>query len=182
VNVPESYIPRLTLGTSARIDIEALPSQTFVGNVIAIVPKGDEKSRTFPVRIELANQWQSDSTPLLKPGMFARVELPVDQKSQVLLVPKDALVLGGSQPVVFVLMKDDKTKKTTVRSVPVQLGIAAKSLIEVRGDLKATDQVVVEGNERLRPGAEVKVSTESSPLGKKPATSKNSLPTTSQAD
>ena len=155
VAVQESYIPRLTLGTTARIDIEALPSQTFVGTVIAIVPKGDVKSRTFPVRIELKNQWQSDETPLLKPGMFARVELPVDQKSHVLLVPKDSLVLGGPQPVVFVVTPDEKTKKITVRPVSVQLGIAVNSWIEVRGDLKAKDKVVVEGNERLRPGAEI---------------------------
>lgn len=155
VPVHESYIPRLSLGTSARIEIEALPSQTFVGNVVAIVPKGDEKSRTFPVRIAMKNQEQSDGTPLLKPGMFAKVELPVDQKSHVLLVPKDSLVLGGPQPVVFVVAPDEKTKKPTVRPVPVQLGIAVNSWIEVRGELKAKQQVVVEGNERLRPGAEV---------------------------
>lgn len=155
VPVQESYIPRLSLGTSARIEIEALPSQTFVGNVVAIVPKGDEKSRTFPVRIALKNQEQSDGTPLLKPGMFAKVELPVDQKSHVLLVPKDSLVLGGPQPVVYVVVPDEKTKKPTVRPVPVQLGIAVNSWIEVRGDLKAKQSVVVEGNERLRPGAEV---------------------------
>lgn len=155
VSVHESYIPRLTLGTSARIEIEALPSQAFVGNVAAIVPKGDEKSRTFPVRIALKNQQQSDGTPLLKPGMFAKVDLPVDQKSHVLLVPKDSLVLGGPQPVVFVVALDEKTKKNTVRPVPVQLGIAINSWIEVRGELKPKQQVVVEGNERLRPGAEV---------------------------
>ena len=178
VAVQESYIPRLTIGTSARIDIEALPSQTFVGTVIAIVPKGDVKSRTFPVRIELKNQWQSDETPLLKPGMFAKVELPVDQKSHVLLVPKDSLVLGGPQPVVFVVTPDENTKKTTVRPVSVQLGIAVNSLIEVRGDLKAKDRVVVEGNERLRAGAEIKIQ----PPSKKSTTPKEPAPTANQAE
>ena len=155
VSLHESYIPRLTLGMSARIDIEALPSQTFIGTVSAIVPKGDEKSRTFPVRIALKNQLQADGTPLLKPGMFAKVELPVDQKAHVLLVPKDSLVLGGPQPVIFVVTTDEKTKKSTVSPVTVQLGIAVNSWIEVRGELNAKQQVVVEGNERLRPGAEV---------------------------
>ncbi|MFM9964599.1 MAG: efflux RND transporter periplasmic adaptor subunit [Planctomycetaceae bacterium] len=155
VTVQESYVPRLSLGMSARIDVEALPAQTFVGTVTAIVPKADEKSRTFPVRVALKNSKQADGTPLLKPGMFAKVELPVDQKSHVLLVPKDSLVLGGPQPVVYVVTLDDKTKKTTVRPVPVQLGIALNSWIEVRGELKAKETVVVEGNERLRPGAEV---------------------------
>ncbi|HLQ45938.1 MAG TPA: efflux RND transporter periplasmic adaptor subunit [Planctomycetaceae bacterium] len=155
VPVPESYIPRLTLGVSARIDVEALPNQTFVGSVTAIVPKADEKSRTFPVRITLKNSLQPDGAPLLKPGMFAKVELPVDQKKRVLLAPKDSLVLGGPQPVVYAVTTDEKTKQTTVRLVPVQLGIAADSWIEVKGDLNAGQQVVVEGNERLRPGAEI---------------------------
>lgn len=178
VNVHESYIPRLTIGASARIDIEALPSRTFVGTVIAIVPKGDVKSRTFPVRIELKNLRQSDETPLLKPGMFAKVELPVDQKSQVLLVPKDSLVLGGAQPVVFVAVPNEKTKKMTVHPVSVQLGIAVNSWIEVRGDLKAKDIVVVEGNERLRAGTEIEVSA---PSKKSPAP-KELSPTVNQAE
>jgi len=155
VAIQESYVPRLSLGMSARIDVDAIPSQTFVGTITAIVPKADEKSRTFPLRITLKNPKQADGTPLLKPGMFAKVELPVDQKSQVLLVPKDALVLGGPQPKVYVITLDAKTKKTTVQPVPVQLGIALNSWIEVRGELKAKQQVVVEGNERLRPDAEV---------------------------
>lgn len=184
VSLHESYIPRLTLGASARIDFEAIPARTFIGEVNAIVPKGDEKSRTFPVRIELKNPLQADNTPLLKPGMFAKVELPVDQQSHVLLVPKDSLVLGGPQPVVFVVLTDKKSAKTTVRPVTVQLGIAVGSWIEVRSDdLKAKDLVVVEGNERLRPNAEV-IATESDfpPPFKKPGAAKGSSPNTKQAD
>jgi RND family efflux transporter MFP subunit len=155
VAVHESYIPRLSLKMSAKIDIEAIPSRTFTGTVTAIVPKADEKSRTFPVRISLDNSQQADGTPLLKPGMFAKVELPVDQKSHALLVPKDSLVLGGSKPVVYVAALDDKTKKKTVRAATVQTGISLNSWIEVSGELRAGEEVVVEGNERLRTGTEV---------------------------
>jgi multidrug efflux pump subunit AcrA (membrane-fusion protein) len=155
VSLPENYVTRLSLGTSARVDIDAIPSRTFVGSVTAIVPQADEKSRTFPVRIRLKNELQADGTPLLKPGMFAKVELPVDQRRQVMLVPKDALVLGGPQPVVYVVGQDAKTKKSTVQPVPVQLGVAVGSWIEVRGQLEIKQQIVIEGNERLRPGSEV---------------------------
>ncbi len=156
VAVQESYVPRLSLKMPAKVDIEAIPGQTFDGTVTAIVPKADEKSRTFPVRVTLKNPQQADGTPLLKPGMFAKVELLVDQKSHVLLVPKDSLVLGGPKPVIYVVAFDDKTKVKTVRPVPVQIGISLNSWIEVTGDLKAGQEVVVEGNERLRAGAEVK--------------------------
>ena len=153
VNVQESYVPRLLIGMSARIDVDALPEQTFVGTVSAIVPKGDEKSRTFPVRITLSNSKQADGTPVLKPGMFAKVELPVDQKKVVMLVPKDSLVLGREQPLVYVV--DKKSEKQIARLVSVQLGIAAGAWIEVRGELEPGQQVIVEGNERLRPDTEI---------------------------
>ncbi len=157
VQVLETYVTKLSLGASARIEIEALPDKAFVGSVTAIVPLADEKSRSFPVKVTLKNVKQPDGTYLLKPGMFARVWLPVDKKSRATLVPKDSLVLGGPQPVIYVVDKDDKSGKPTVRPVPVQLGIAADSWIEVRGDVKAGQQVVVEGNERLRPGVEIQI-------------------------
>lgn len=155
VPVQESYVARLKVGDQARIEVEALPALNLVGKVSAIVPMADPKSRSFPVKVSLENHNNEDGVPLLKPGMFARVWLPVDHKTQALVVPKDSLVLGGPQPVVIVVEQDPKDQKFKARPVVVQLGVAADSWIEVRGDLKAGQQVVVEGNERLRPGTEV---------------------------
>lgn len=154
VPVQEAYVSNLKKGATARIEVEALPNQKFSGEVTAIVPKADEKSRSFPVRVELRNTIDDDGVPLLKPGMFARVWLPVNQKNQPLLVPKDALVLGGKQPIVYVVDETNK-EKLIVKAVPVQVGIATQAWIEVRGDLKVGQKVVVEGNERLRPESEV---------------------------
>lgn len=164
VQVLETYVSRVQKDMVARIEIDALPNETFFGTVKAIVPRADEKSRSFPVKIALKNRDQEDGTPLIKPGMFARVWLAVDRKSDVLVVPKDALVLGGPAPVIWLVEKETKAdpnadpkaeKKTVARPVPVQLGIATESWIEVKGDLKPGATVVVEGNERLRPGSPV---------------------------
>lgn len=157
--VLETYVSRIEKGMTARIEIDALPHEAFFGTVTAVVPRADEKSRSFPVKIALKNRMQ-DGEPLIKPGMFARVWLPVDRKSDVLVVPKDSIVLGGPTPMVFVVESGptsdkDKTETTRARPVPVQLGIATESWIEVKGDLKPGSKVVVEGNERLRPGGEV---------------------------
>lgn len=185
VAVQESYVPRLSLKMLAKVDVEAIPGQSFDGTVTAIVPKADEKSRTFPVRVTLKNPQQADGTPLLKPGMFAKVELPVDQKNHVLLVPKDSLVLGGPKPVIYVVALDDKTKVKTARPVTVQIGISLNSWIEVTGELKPGQEVVVEGNERLRLGVEVvteaaKIQPPKSTAGKtrvpKPATNLSEAP------
>ena len=99
--------------------------------------------------------------------MFARVVLPVDQKALVLTVPKDALVLGGPEPVVYMAEADPKTPgKTIARPLQVKAGTAFGGWVEVAGaGLKAGQHVVIEGNERLMPGAELKVaiSKESDP-------------------
>ena len=88
----------------------------------------------------------------LKAGMLARVTLAVGPPVQALLVPKDSLVLGGKQPIVMAVTKDEAKKQTTVRPVVVTLGIAQGSLMQVVGDLEAGQQIVVVGNERVRPG------------------------------
>jgi RND family efflux transporter MFP subunit len=151
VTLPERSITHVRLGASVSVHIDSVPNQTFMGTVARIVPQADLRSRTFPVKIRLANP-KSDDGHLLKAGMLAHVTLAVGPSVQALLVPKDSLVLGGPQPVVMAVVTDRTTKQATVRKVEVTLGIAQGSLIQVMGDLAAGQQVVVVGNERLRPG------------------------------
>jgi HlyD family secretion protein len=96
--------------------------------------------------------------PLLKAGMYARVLLPTGAKQLTTLVPKDALVLGGPQPMVYIVAgaATDGTAGKAV-PVPVQIGIADGRMIQVTGDVKAGQLVVVQGNERLRPGQDVAI-------------------------
>ena len=104
--------------------------------------------------------------------MLARAIIPTGAKRKGLLVPKDALVLGGPAPMVFVVdatvpdinaAVDDKeptsgsTNTGKVRPVPVKMGSSDGRLIEVDGTIKAGELVVVRGNERLMPGQEVAV-------------------------
>jgi multidrug efflux pump subunit AcrA (membrane-fusion protein) len=98
--------------------------------------------------------------------MFARATLPVGPSGTATMVHKDAIVLGGPTPLVYVvdLPQPDATEGQA-RAVQVQLGGARDAWIEVRGgDLKPGQQVVVQGNERLRPGAMVRV-VERIPVG-----------------
>ena len=169
VAVSESYIANLHAGLAAkqqagealtaRVQVEAVPSETFTGTVYRIVPLADVRSRTFPVKLHLENPKRGDSH-LLKAGMIARVTLPVEKPVRATLVPKDALVLGGPTPLVFVVLPDAKGGAAVAQPVPVLLGVADGSLIQVTGALKAGQKVVIRGNERLRPGQEVKITTE----------------------
>lgn len=154
-SVLESHIPFIQNGTSARIEVPALPDQLFVGKVQAVVPQGDERSRTFPVRIRLKNVI-TDNKPMLNAGMLARVVLPTGPSMSRLMVPKDAVVLGGAGPRVFVIQADDHNG-AIANPIPVRLGTAEGALVEVIGDLSKGQKVVIRGNERLRPGQSIAV-------------------------
>ena len=73
------------------------------------------------------------------------------------LIPKDAVVLSGKTPHVFVVDTDAKTGKSTARPVLITLGASHGLWVSVaNGEIKDGDKVVIEGNERLRPMQEVR--------------------------
>lgn len=153
--VLENHAAHVELGQSVRVEVPALSDHVFTGRVVAVVPQADLRSRTFPVAVRVQNDISSVG-PLLKSGMLARATLPTGPETKALLVSKDALVLGGPQSTLYVVTDGEEGSKT-VRPVPVVLGVASGPLIEVTGNVKVGDQVVVRGNERLRPGQPIKV-------------------------
>jgi len=154
--VVEQYVPHIRAGMTVSVEIPAIPQQMFSGVVTAIVPQADVQARTFPVKVRVKNQLIEDE-PVVKSGMYARVMLPTGTKQVATLVSKDALVLGGPQPVIFVVDAAPDAKQGKVRPVPVQLGVAEGNMIQVRGGLEPGQLVVVQGNERLRPGQDVQI-------------------------
>lgn len=156
VGVVEDQVGALTVGGRALVTVGAFPGREFEARVHAIVPRGDERTRTFPVDVRIPNP-ADDGTHPLKPGMFARVSLEIGAPKSALLVPKDALVLGGPAPIVYVVQPGAEGAPATVRPVPVRTGVALDGRIAVEAELEPGDMVVTRGNERLRPGQEIAV-------------------------
>ena len=136
--LPEQFIQYIKIGMRVKA---AANGKDFSGTVIAIVPKGDIATRTFPVKIRTANQY------FLIEGMSARVILPKGEIKETLIVPRDAVLLKFGKNVVFVA---DQSKVTMLPVVIIGFeGLDAG--VESPG-LKEGMFVVVEGNERLRDG------------------------------
>jgi RND family efflux transporter MFP subunit len=155
VHVVEQYVPHVRAGMEVSVEVPAIGREPLAGVVSAVVPQADVQARTFPVKVRVKNQLSGDG-PLVKSGMYARVMLPTGEKQLATLVQKDALVLGGAQPVIFIVnLADANAKQGKVQPVPVQLGLSEGSMIQVRGGLAPGQMVVVQGNERLRPGQDV---------------------------
>ena len=158
--ITAEHAVQLRRGDTIRVEFPELPNQLITGTVDRIVPVADSRARTFPAYIRMQNTVR-DGTPVLMAGMLARVDLPAGEKRIMPLVPKDALVLHAAERSVFVVDRDAKTDSDnqtgTARKVEVELGVAFRGRIQVRGDVHANDLVVVVGNERLRDGVRVAI-------------------------
>ncbi len=156
IAVVEEAVRHVRSGLEAAVTVAALPDEAFLGTLARVVPQGDTRTRTFPVRILLDNR-RSGEEVLLKAGMIASVTLAAGEPGRAVLVPKDALVLGaGPTPLVFVVEAKEGGGEAA-RAVPVRTGVAKGGRIQVIGEIAAGALVVVRGNERLRPGQAVRV-------------------------
>jgi len=146
VDVPEKYMVGIEGKSRVRVVINSLGKTPRSATVSTILPMGESNARTFPVHIELAN---SDFN--IKSGMAAAVTFSVGEKRTVKLLSKDAIVTSGNQRMVYAI-NDGKAVPVPVKVIGYYDSDAA-----IEGDLEPDAQVVVRGNERLRPGQAVKV-------------------------
>ncbi|MBT8084863.1 MAG: efflux RND transporter periplasmic adaptor subunit [Woeseia sp.] len=130
------------------------------GTVRTIVPVGNPQSHMFEVRLNVAaDKWTV--------GESVRLSMPTAVARQVLSVPRDALVLRREGTSVFRIDSDQVAEQ-----VSVVAGMGAGDLIEVIGDVRPGDRIVVRGAERLAPGMSVSVAESDAPVGKTSAANK----------
>ena len=146
VDVPENYAVNIHADSKAGVSIDSLNIKPISASVYAMPPKGDPNARTFPIHIRVAN-----TDRRIKSGMAATVSFSVGAKRTLTLLPKDAIVTAGSQRLVYVVA-NDKVAPVSIDVIGYHDNDAA-----VKGDLKPGQQVVIRGNERLRPGQLVEV-------------------------
>jgi RND family efflux transporter MFP subunit len=142
VQAPLSVAPFIREGLE--VSIQHGGNETL-SPVARVIPVGDERSRMFEIRIAAEH-------PAWVVGSPVRVALPHSDPRELVAIPRDALVLRGSE--IFVLRV---TPENTVEKIKVDTGIGLGSLIEVIGQLDAGDRVVVRGAERLQSGQAVVV-------------------------
>jgi len=165
--VPEDGIRNLRVGMKVGVTVAALGGKQLEGTIVQIVPRADRRARTFPVKVRLQNE-RTGKSVLLKDGMVARVTMAIGMKIQAILVPKDAITLGGPTPRLWVVDE----QKGVAMPMPVQLGIPVGDRIQVKAaGLKAGQAVVVRGNERIfgRPPVPVQITNAKPDTRSKPA-------------
>ncbi|VAX24276.1 Probable Co/Zn/Cd efflux system membrane fusion protein [hydrothermal vent metagenome] len=148
--IPGRLISVASDSKEVQVALDAYPDKMFTGKIAALVPKANQKTRTFPVRIVLDNP-----KFLIKAGMFVRISIPLEVKKKALLIPRDAVVWRFRKALVFSADKEGK-----VKSYPVTLGRQYGERVVAKGNIKAGMKLIVSGNEILRDGQMVMVAGE----------------------
>lgn len=154
LNVPEREIVRIRKGQSARVRIDALPDESFSGEVVRVAPEVDPTSGTFRVTVALANTEQQ-----LKPGMFARIDVRIDARPNALLVPLAAVVTRRDRSSVFAVQGETAERR------PVATGYFSDGNVEILHGVAEGEWVVTTGQEGLRDGVRVLVVEGQGPTG-----------------
>ncbi|QPJ65408.1 MAG: efflux RND transporter periplasmic adaptor subunit [Candidatus Nitrohelix vancouverensis] len=158
INVPQHLFNQIGKGSTGNIHLDTRSVDSsgmkFKGQVVEKISVGNATSRTFPVRLRVDNPKGA-----LAAGMLVQVELESSKPSQQnLFVPKDALVRSPSEIILWVIrsLEDNSLTAEKIRVTPGEAqGNMIAVQIEKGASLKEGDQVVVHGNERMRPDTKV---------------------------
>src|SRR6059036_3497862 len=142
--VPERFARDLKPGQEVSFRVAAIADRDFTGQVDFVDPVVQLPGRTILVKARVPNPAR-----LLQPGMFIEARLVTAVRPQAVVVPEDAVVPAEGSSFVWVVAdgKADRRK--------VSLGVRTPGFVEVTDGVKAGEQVVTCGLERLAPGAPV---------------------------
>lgn len=145
-SVPELFVARVRVGSPVVARSGAFGDRRFEGRVAVVDTRIDTATRTIRVISEFDNADEA-----LKPGLFMTVDIELERRNGALLIAEEALDPIGDRNFVYVV------RENRARRVEVRLGQRMPGEVEVLSGLSAGDQVVVQGIQRLRNDAPVRV-------------------------
>ncbi|PRB80024.1 efflux RND transporter periplasmic adaptor subunit [Pseudomonas sp. MYb185] len=158
-SVSQDLLPKVQHWREHGVTLQVLDQKTGMqiatGQRAHIEPVISSATGTFRIKAELDNKDE-----VLWPGQLVRVRLEVEQYRQATVIPSSAIMQGAVSPYVF-RKKDDR-----VEVVPISLVRDLGERSVVAGELSVGEQVVVDGQVKLRDGAMVSaVVVDASPDG-----------------
>ncbi len=147
INVSENLYTKISKGMEVNVFMDVYPDEEFSGKVSLIHPTINQASHTFPIEVQIQN---SDSR--IRPGMFARVNINLGSKENILVPDNSVLKQTGSNDRHVFVIKDGKAEKKVI-TIGQHLG----THYEVISGVEAGDEIVVAGASRLSDKQEVEV-------------------------
>ncbi|WP_099190116.1 efflux RND transporter periplasmic adaptor subunit [Tepidibacter mesophilus] len=145
-DVSEYLINKIKLGELVDISIKSANKENFKGKITALSPATASNSMTYPIKIEVDNK---DS--IIKPGMFANVNLVTDKKGNVITIPSESVVIKDGESIVY-------TVKDGIAHInKVEIGIDNGEIVEIKKGIKQGQVVVKKGQNYLEEGSKVEI-------------------------
>lgn len=145
-NLPEKYLPLLKMGQEVKITSAAYPGRFFVGKVSFISPTINVENRSIALYADVVNEKNE-----LASGMLVDVVQALGTNEHALMIPARSLVpiLDGQQ--VFKIVNGKASAATVV------IGKRTENEVQVVQGLSAGDQVITDGQMKVRNTTQVKV-------------------------
>jgi membrane fusion protein, multidrug efflux system len=157
--VPQEYYSSIDEHTTLDVTLDAFPGREFTGTIDAVVPVSDPVSRTF-----LIHAIVDAGDARMTPGMSVHGKLHLSTGRQGVVISRDAILrYPDGRITVWVIDPDSEPgsgpggKTATVSEKHVTTGHSFDGLITIRDGIDAGDVIVVQGNESLQDGQQVRI-------------------------
>lgn len=153
-HLPERDSGRVSLGQRVAVVVAPHPERVFEARVSMVSPIIDPRTRTLRVEGRLDN-----ADRLLRPGLFARIDVGVARRSNVVMVPEESVMQRALGPIVFTVDADDQVTQREVK-----VGTHRRGAAEIESGIEAGDWVVTSGQGRLIDGIAVRAHRRDEPF------------------
>ncbi len=148
MSVSARFFPKVKKGLTAQLVTDVFPDITFDGRVSLISPTIDPKTRTFTVEVVIPNQ-----DLILRPGMYAKIMLKLDEK-EALVVPAATVLMQEGTANRFIFIEENGVAK----KVNITLGERFNEELEIFSELDLIGKhIIYAGQSKLENGDVVNV-------------------------
>jgi HlyD family secretion protein len=148
LNMNEIDTAKISLGMKARVEVDALPNDTFTGTISKIAPASIDSATattTSVANTDAVVRYQVEirldrSVSALRSGMSAKCRLDVVKRDKVLIIPMDYVGKDGRDNFAMVVTGGTKLKPVVTRK-PIKIGVSSGSKVEILDGLKEGDAV-----------------------------------------
>ncbi len=142
VSIPERFYETVRIGMKVPFTVSTYPDRTFYGVIERPAYSVDKKNRTETVELDVTNPER-----VLSPGMYAEVKWPIERNKATFVVPSTAVISTTERTFVIV----DRNGRADW--VNVHTGYTDGDNVEVFGNLKPGDKLVLKGTDEIRDGS-----------------------------
>jgi membrane fusion protein (multidrug efflux system) len=156
--VPQQALAQINVGQKISVQIDAFPGQEFPATISAVNSAIDAATRTVQIRATLGND-----KLILRPGMFATVNIPVGQAQSLITLPQAAITYNPYGDTVYTVAPGtgaDGKQELIAKQQFVQIGDTRGDQVAVLKGISAGDEVVTAGQLKLRNGSSVIVNND----------------------